>query len=56
VYCFLYLLCIAYFQSLSLGADFDSVQELEDQELEQQLAGNPSKSYLTMLILYGFSL
>jgi hypothetical protein len=35
MYCFYLFVCIAYFRSLSLGADdFKNLQELEDQESE----------------------
>jgi hypothetical protein len=36
MYCFIYLLCIACFCSLSLDAiDFSNLQELEDQDFDQ---------------------
>jgi hypothetical protein len=37
---FIYLFAIAYFRSLSLGADdFENLQELKFQDFEQQPAG-----------------
>jgi hypothetical protein len=33
-----------------------NLQELEEEDFEQQLAGNQGKCFLTMLILYSFSL
>jgi hypothetical protein len=40
---YLYLFaCIAYFRSLLLD-DFKNLLELDEQEFEQQLAGNPGK-------------
>jgi hypothetical protein len=36
--------CVAYFQSLLLGAeDFENLQELDIQDFEQQLAGEQGK-------------
>jgi hypothetical protein len=41
---FIYLFAIAYFQSLSLGAnDFGNLQELDLQDFEQQPAGEQGK-------------
>jgi hypothetical protein len=41
---FIYLFVIAYFQSLSLGAnDFGNLQELDFQEFEQQPTGEQGK-------------
>jgi hypothetical protein len=37
-------------------AIFDNLKDLKEEDFEQQLAGNPGKSSLTMLILYSFSL
>jgi hypothetical protein len=38
------------------AADFENLHELEDQDVEQQLAKNPGKCSWTMLIIYAFSL
>jgi hypothetical protein len=44
VYCLYLFACIACLRSLSLGADdIDNLLELDEQEFEQQLVGNPSK-------------
>jgi hypothetical protein len=44
MYYFYLFTCITYFRSLSLGiVDLENLQELEDQEFEQQLAGNLGK-------------
>jgi hypothetical protein len=44
MYCFIYLLCIACVWLISLDdVDFENLQELEIQDLEQQLAGNSGK-------------
>jgi hypothetical protein len=41
---FIYLFAIAYFRSLSLGAnDFGNLQELDFQDFEQQPAGEQGK-------------
>jgi hypothetical protein len=41
---FIYLFVIAYFRSLSLGAnDFGNHQELDFQDFEQQLVGEQGK-------------
>jgi hypothetical protein len=36
--------------------NFENLQDLQEEDFEQQLAGNQGKCYLTMLILYSFSL
>jgi hypothetical protein len=38
------------------AANFGNLQELEEEDLEQQLAGNQGKCSLTVLIIYSFSL
>jgi hypothetical protein len=44
VYHFIYFLSIAYFRLIPLdAADFENLQELQDQDFEQQLAANPGK-------------
>jgi hypothetical protein len=41
---FIYWFAIAYFQSLSFGADdFENLQELDVQDFEQQLVGEQGK-------------
>jgi hypothetical protein len=35
---------------------FDNLQDLEEEDFEQELARNPGKCSLTILILYAFSL
>jgi hypothetical protein len=39
VYCFIYLLCISYLDTV----DFDNLQEVEDQDFEQQVVGEQGK-------------
>jgi hypothetical protein len=36
--------------------NFGNLQDLQEEDFEQQLAGNQDKCSLTMLILYAFSL
>jgi hypothetical protein len=36
--------------------NFGNLQDLQEEDFEQQLAGNEGKCSLTMLILYSFSL
>jgi hypothetical protein len=37
-------------------ANFGNLQDLQEEDLEQQLAGNQGKCSLTILIIYAFSL
>jgi hypothetical protein len=54
---FIYSFIIAYFGSLSLGAnDFENLQELDFQDFEQQPVGEQDKWPLTILFQYVFSL
>jgi hypothetical protein len=38
------------------AAIYKNLQDLEEQDIEQQQAGKQGKCFLTMLILYSFSL
>jgi hypothetical protein len=54
---FIYLFTIAYFRSLSLGAnDFGNLQELDFQDFEQQPTGEQGKWPLAILFQYAISL
>jgi hypothetical protein len=54
---FIYLFAIAYFWSLSLGANnFRNLQELDFQDFEQQPVGEQVKWPLTILFQYAFSI
>jgi hypothetical protein len=58
MYClFIYLFAIACFWSLPLGVeDFENLQELNFQEIEQQPVREQGKQPLTILFQYAFSL
>jgi hypothetical protein len=38
------------------AVNFENIQDLQEEDFEQQIAGNQGKCFLTMLILYSFSL
>jgi hypothetical protein len=38
------------------AANFRNIQDIQEEDFEQQLAGNQGKCSLTMLMLYSFSL
>jgi hypothetical protein len=57
VYCFFLLFALLVSDRYYLyAAIFGNLQDLEVEDFEQQLAGNPGKCSLTILILYAFSL
>jgi hypothetical protein len=55
LFCLLFVLHVSscYYLDATI---FVNLQDLKEEDLEQQLAGNPGKCSLTMLILYSFSL
>jgi hypothetical protein len=50
-----FVLLVSYRYYLDV-VNFENLQDLQEEDFEQQLAGNQGKCSLTILILYAFSL
>jgi hypothetical protein len=56
VYCFIYFVLLVSDRRYYLDVvNFGNLQDLQEEDFKQQLAGNQGKCSLTMLILYSLS-
>jgi hypothetical protein len=53
---YLFFILLAFYRYYLDDVNFDNLQDLQEEDFEQQLAGNQGKCFLTMLTLYSFSL
>jgi hypothetical protein len=53
---YLFFILLVVYRYYLDDVNFDNLQDLQEEDFEQQLAGNQGKCFLTMLTLYSFSL